>query len=149
MTTVPAGIAAASAPAAVGAAVPAGAAAAATSRWALAGAAGAAVAPLTAMYSVSEWAGDTSNDIGRVQALTATSGVFERLLSMFGLDKTAEIEARRAANRAELGGEPARPAEVDARLTIGLAPGLVITNQSMQSSGGRVTLNTGNINSVP
>ncbi len=149
LTTVPAGIAAASAPAAVGAAVPAGAAAAATSRWALAGAAGAAVAPLTAMYSVSEWAGDTSNDIGRVQALTATSGVFERLLSMFGLDKTAEIEARRAANRAELGGEPARPAEVDARLTIGLAPGLVITNQSMQSSGGRVTLNTGNINSVP
>ncbi|MCL2591210.1 MAG: hypothetical protein FWD67_10145 [Betaproteobacteria bacterium] len=39
------------------------------------------------------------------------------------------------------------PNEVDfnARLQIGLAPGLVLSRQDIQSSGGEVRMNTGNI----
>jgi hypothetical protein len=118
---------------------------AAASRFAMLGTAGAAAAPLTAMYAVTQWAGDTSNDQGRVQSIQAGSSILDKALALIGLDKNGDIEARRARNRAELGGEADKPGTVDAKLTIGLAPGLVITTQSAQSSVGRVTMNTGNI----
>lgn len=38
-----------------------------------------------------------------------------------------------------------KPVEVNARLQVGLAPGLVPQSQSLQSSGGNVTMNTGNV----
>jgi hypothetical protein len=37
------------------------------------------------------------------------------------------------------------PVDVNANMTIGLAPGLVLQNQSMQATGGNVQMNTGNI----
>lgn len=42
--------------------------------------------------------------------------------------------------------EQQKPVEVNAKMTVGLAPGLVLQNQSMQTSGnGNVQMNTGNI----
>jgi len=38
-----------------------------------------------------------------------------------------------------------KPVDVNAKMTVGLAPGLVLQGQSMQSSGGNVYMNTGNI----
>jgi hypothetical protein len=37
-----------------------------------------------------------------------------------------------------------KPVDVNARMTVGLAPGLVLQNQTMQTSGGNVQMNTGN-----
>jgi hypothetical protein len=38
-----------------------------------------------------------------------------------------------------------KPLDVNARLQVGLAPGLVLQSQSVQSSGGNVQMNTGNL----
>ena len=38
-----------------------------------------------------------------------------------------------------------KPVDVNAKMTVGLAPGLVLQNQTMQASGGNVQMNTGNI----
>lgn len=38
-----------------------------------------------------------------------------------------------------------KPVDVNAKMTVGLAPGLVLQGQSMQSSGGNVYMNTGNL----
>lgn len=38
-----------------------------------------------------------------------------------------------------------KPVDVNANMTVGLAPGLVLQNQSMQATGGNVKLNTGNV----
>lgn len=61
-----------------------------------------AAAPLVAMAGVSAWAGDTSNDKGRVDVLQGISGLLAGLLQAIGIDKTREIEQRRAEMRAEL-----------------------------------------------
>lgn len=61
-----------------------------------------AAAPLVAMAGVSAWAGDTSNDKGRVDVLQGVSGLLSGLLAAIGIDKTREIEQRRAEMRAEL-----------------------------------------------
>jgi phage tail tape-measure protein len=37
-----------------------------------------------------------------------------------------------------------KPVDVNAKLQVSLAPGLVLTGQSVQSSGGNVQMNTGN-----
>lgn len=117
---------------------------------ATAGRASFALAPLVAMYGMTKWAEDTSKDKERVDSRQAAGDALNTVLGWFGYDKNGEIEARRAANRAELGGEEAKPAEVNATLTVSLAPGLVLTNQTMQASGGgKVQMNTGNINGVP
>lgn len=39
-----------------------------------------------------------------------------------------------------------KPLDVTANLQVGLAPGLVLQSQSMQSSGGKIYMNTGNVN---
>lgn len=114
----------------------------------LAGRASFAMAPLVAMYGMSEWAEDTSKDKERIESRQAVGGALETVLGWFGFDKSADIEARRSANRAELGGEDTKPAEVNATLTVGLAPGLVLVNQAVQATG-QVRMNTGNINGVP
>jgi hypothetical protein len=45
---------------------------------------------------------------------------------------------------------PQKPVDVNAKMTVGLAPGLVLQNQSMQSSGsGNVQMNTGSIWGTP
>lgn len=38
-----------------------------------------------------------------------------------------------------------KPVDVNAKMTVGLAPGLVLQGQSMQASGANVTMNTGNV----
>ena len=38
-----------------------------------------------------------------------------------------------------------KPVDVNAKMTVGLAPGLVLQSQSMQASGGNVQMNTGNV----
>lgn len=38
-----------------------------------------------------------------------------------------------------------KPLDVNANMTVGLAPGLVLQSQSMQATGGNVTMNTGNV----
>ncbi len=38
-----------------------------------------------------------------------------------------------------------KPVDVNARMTVALAPGLVLQNQSMQATGGNVQMNTGNV----
>lgn len=63
---------------------------------------GLAVAPLAAMYGVSEWAADTSHDQQRVGGLQGVGGALSRFLSIFGFDKEKEIEERRRKNREEL-----------------------------------------------
>lgn len=70
------------------------------------GSAGFAAAPLAAMYGVSEWAGDTSQDKERVSSLLSVSDAIKGVLGFFGLNKDAEIEAIRRANRADLTVEP-------------------------------------------
>jgi len=74
----------------------------------LLGRASAAAGPLAAIYGVSEWAGDTSHDQQRTSSLLSVSSGLSRMLSVFGLDKESSIEARRRANRADLGGDPAQ-----------------------------------------
>ncbi|XLV71480.1 hypothetical protein ACKZDW_18520 [Ralstonia syzygii subsp. celebesensis] len=38
-----------------------------------------------------------------------------------------------------------KPVDVNARMTVGLAPGLVLQSQSVQATGGNVQMNTGNV----
>lgn len=47
------------------------------------------------------------------------------------------------------GNEQQKPVEVNAKMTVGLAPGLVLQNQSVQTSGGNVQMNTGSIWGTP
>jgi hypothetical protein len=42
-----------------------------------------------------------------------------------------------------------KPVDVNAALTVGLAPGLVLQNQQMKSSGGAVTMDVGSAWGVP
>lgn len=42
-----------------------------------------------------------------------------------------------------------KPVDVNAKMTVGLAPGLVLQNQSMQTSGGNVQMNTGSLWGTP
>lgn len=126
--------------------------AAGASRWALARAAGGATLPLAVMYGVTEWAGDTSNDKGRVGGLQGVSSGLSGLLSLFGINKEADIAAAREKSREGLISEVVdkvskeqKPLDVNARLMVGLAPGLVLQGQSFEASGGHVQLNTGNL----
>lgn len=64
-----------------------------------------AAAPLAVMWGVKEWAEDTEHDQERVSGIQNNMAApAKSMLSMFGFDKDAEIERRRAANRAELDG---------------------------------------------
>lgn len=63
---------------------------------------GFAAAPIAVLAGATAWAGDTSNDKGRVDVLQAISGLLAGVLSAIGIDKTREIEQRRAEMRAEL-----------------------------------------------
>lgn len=91
---------------AAGAGAGAGAAAAkGASALRLAGRASLAVAPLAAMWGVSNWAGDTSNDAGRVNTIGGVSDVLKRALGIFGFNKDADIAARLEKNRSELNGD--------------------------------------------
>lgn len=91
---------------AAGAGAGAGAAAArGSSALRLAGGAGLAALPLAAMYGVANWAGDTSNDAGRVNAIGGVSSSLKRVLGVFGFNKDADIAARLERNRAELNGD--------------------------------------------
>lgn len=76
---------------------------------------GAAVLPLAAMWGVSEWAGDTSNDIGRTNALT---GLSSTLSGLFG-DPTAKARKVYEDRRAEL-----EPQEV--RVTVDVQNGNIV-----------------------
>lgn len=70
---------------------------------------GMAAAPLGVMWGVSEWAGDTSNDQGRVSALQGGGSTLSKWLGYLGFNKDADIEARRAKNREGLDtSEPVR-----------------------------------------
>lgn len=72
----------------------------------------AAAAPLAVMYGVTEWAGDPNDMDTNLKSASRADWMGENMaaptndfLSMFGFDKNADIEARRAQNRAELTGE--------------------------------------------
>lgn len=71
----------------------------------LAGGAAMATLPLAAMYGVTNWAGDTSNDAGRVSSIGGVSDTLKRVLGVVGFNKDADIAARLEKNRAELNGE--------------------------------------------
>lgn len=71
----------------------------------LAGGAAMATLPLALMYGVTNWAGDTSNDAGRVSSIGGVSDTLKRVLGVFGFNKDADIAARLEKNRAELNGE--------------------------------------------
>lgn len=86
-------------------AAPAAGAAKGASAWRLAGRGALALAPLAAMYGVTNWAEDTSNDTGRVNAIGGVSGAIKRALGLFGFNKDADIAARLERNRAGLNGE--------------------------------------------
>lgn len=63
----------------------------------------AAAAPLAAMAFVSDWAGDTSHDQERVAGIQEGAvSPLKKFLGYLGFDKDADIEARRAKNRAGL-----------------------------------------------
>lgn len=71
-----------------------------------------AAAPLAAMWGVKEWAGDPNDPETNIKSGERANWMQENLvnptkgmLSWFGFDKDADIEARRNLNRAELGGE--------------------------------------------
>lgn len=70
-----------------------------------------AAAPLAVMWGVKEWAGDPNDHETNVKSGERASWMQDNLgnsansfLSIFGFDKNADIERRRAANRAELDG---------------------------------------------
>ena len=96
---------------------PSPAKAAAGGAWRMAGNAGLAIAPLALMYGVSEWAGDTSNDAGRVGVLSGISDSIKKALGVFGFNKDADIAARLERNREELGGEIRIRVDQEARVT--------------------------------
>lgn len=70
----------------------------------IAGNIGLAAAPLALMYGVSQWAGDTSNDGNRINALSGISEAFRKILLGVGFNKEAEFAAYREKSRAELDG---------------------------------------------
>lgn len=63
---------------------------------------GFAAAPIAALAGATAWAGDTSNDKGRVDVLQSISGLLSGVLTAIGIDKEKESERRRAEMRAEL-----------------------------------------------
>lgn len=63
---------------------------------------GLAVAPLAAMYGVTQWAGDTSNDVGRVNGLMDFSKIMNKI---FNYDPEAKQKAWRDAQDRELRGQ--------------------------------------------
>lgn len=73
--------------------------------WRMAGNVGLAAAPLALMYGVSEWAGDTSNDANRINALAGVSDLIKNILHGVGFNKDADFAARLEKNRAELDGK--------------------------------------------
>ena len=76
---------------------------------------GAAVLPLAAMYGVSEWAGDTSNDGKRTEALTGLSGF---LRGFFG-DPTDKSTKAYFAKRGELDGSAeSKPIVIENKLVL-------------------------------
>lgn len=87
------------------------------------GALAAAAAPLAAMWGVSKWAEDTSNDTGRVDALQGVGTGATGLLGMFGFDKAGDIEARRAANRTGLITSPEARVGGEIKVTVEGPPG--------------------------
>lgn len=112
-----------------------------------AGRASLAVAPLLAMYGLSEWAGDTSNDQGRVGAINAMSGPLKSLLGLFGFNKDAEHADRLARNRAELNGDN----EVRGQITVKVDQDGRVTSVTASSSNPRVPLvaNSGQTMMIP
>lgn len=71
-----------------------------------------AAAPLAAMWGLKEWAGDPNDPETNIKSGERANWMQENLvnptkgmLSWFGFDKDAGIEARRSLNRAELGGD--------------------------------------------
>lgn len=77
-----------------------------------------ALAPLAAIWGVSQWAQDTSHDKQRVEGIRNNAEKpLKSFLGWFGFDKDAEIAERYRKNRAELGGEDvpsARPSLIQA-----------------------------------
>lgn len=64
-----------------------------------------AAGPLAVMYGVTNWAEDTSNDIGRIDTIGSVSEAIKKALEGLGFNKDAEIAARLEKNRAELNGD--------------------------------------------
>lgn len=92
--------------------------------------------PLTAMYGVTQWAGDTTKDKSRASSLLNFSN---GISNFFGHDPDAAQKEWRAKKDAELG-------MVDTKLTINLAPGLVVTKQNTVTTGAvNSSVSTGNI----
>lgn len=103
----------------------------------LAGSAGLAGLPLAAMYGVTNWAGDTSNDAGRVSSIGGVSDTLKRVLGVFGFNKDADIAARLEKNRAELNGEN----ELKGLIRIRVDQEGRLTSVSASSSNPRVSMN--------
>jgi len=103
----------------------------------LAGTAGLAVAPLAAMYGVTSWAGDTSNDAGRVDAIGGISGAIKQALGLFGFNKDASIADRLERNRAELNGDN----ELKGTIRIRVDQDGRVSSVSATSSNPRVPMN--------
>lgn len=82
-----------------------------------------AAAPLAAMWGVTKWAEDTSNDQGRVDALRGAGDSAGGFLSWFGFNKNADIESRRAANRADLISQPETRVGGEVKITVEGPPG--------------------------
>lgn len=105
----------------------------------MAGTLAAAVAPLAAMWGVKEWAEDKSHDTERVQSIQQNvSSPLTKMLGWFGFDKQADIEARRRANRAELGGEEPVVASPTASVGVPGGPGVVNRPSLIQPRSSRV-----------
>lgn len=103
----------------------------------LAGSATLATLPLALMYGVTNWAEDTSNDAGRVNAIGGVSDTLKRVLGVFGFNKDADIAARLEKNRAELNGEN----ELKGLIRIRVDQEGRLTSVSASSSNPRVSMN--------
>lgn len=89
-----------------------------------------AAAPLAAMWGVKEWAEDTSNDTGRVDALRGAGDSAGGFLSWFGFNKNSDIEARRNANRAGLISQPEVRMGGEVKITVDAPPGTRVEQRS-------------------
>lgn len=85
---------------------------------AIARAGGMAAAPLGVMWGVSEWAGDTSNDKGRVEAAQGAGSTLSKMLGYLGFNKDGDIEARRSKNREGLDTSGERPVVIENKIIL-------------------------------
>lgn len=96
-----------------------------------------AVAPVAVMYGVTNWIDDTSNDVGRVDAIGGISGAIKQALGMFGFNKDADIAARLEMNRAELNGDN----ELKGTIRIAVDQDGRVSSVSASSRNPRVSMN--------